>query len=137
MVKRNSMERIQRKRNKIYITSPLVIFLVQFDLTKFYICIIMLIVLVKGGGKLVTFLGEEKIKSIMKAVEKARTSGNKEFYIDFGGGKLELIKDIKSLKISPGSTTFDKGRSVYTKYIIGIFVEDKDKDKDREIIKFA
>ncbi len=97
----------------------------------------MLVVLVKGGGKLVTFLGEEKIKSIMKAIEKARASGNKEFYIDFGGGKLELIKDIKSLKISPESTIFDKGRSVYTKYIIGILVEDEDENKDRKIIKFA
>ena len=100
-----------------------------------------MVVLVKGGGKLVTFLGEEKIKSIMKAIEKARASGNKEFYIDFGGGKPELIKNIKSLEINPESTIFDKGRSVYTKYIIGILVEDKDKDKgknkDRKIIKFA
>ena len=75
----------------------------------------------------------------MNAIEKARASGNKEFYIDFGGGKLELIKNIESLEISPESTIFDNGRNVYTKYIIGIFVENKDKgkDKDREIISFA
>ncbi|MBW2661449.1 MAG: hypothetical protein JRD93_05570 [Deltaproteobacteria bacterium] len=62
---------------------------------------------------------------IKETIEKKKASGSKNFYIDYSGGEPEPIKDIESLEIGQESITFDNGRSVDIKNVIGILAGNK------------
>ena len=63
---------------------------------------------------------------IKKAIDKAVTSGKKEFEINFNGGEPEAIKDIENLIVREESIAFDNGRSIDVKNIRSILADKKE-----------